>query len=179
MRRRRVAWILASTSLATLSSSASAADCVGVNFSDSPFSFFVGANTTCNVAKNYLSFVSGVPALRASGTSAILTWPDGASAVGTFDATNTPAVTADTGGDVQITGGSIDTHATGSAAALAEVDGKVELTGTSIVTELANSPGLAVNGGKLTATDVIVKTDGDASSAPATATALAFRSAAY
>ncbi len=132
-----------------------------------PFSFKAeGVGVNCLVSKNYLSIASGVPALWAQ-SSAVITWPNGTTlpppALGTFNATNTPAVTADSRGDVQLTGGSITTHATGSAAALAGAGGSVELTATTIVTELVDSPGLAVNGsgGSLTATGVIVKTDVD------------------
>jgi fibronectin-binding autotransporter adhesin len=156
-----MAWVLASTSIGMLSSPVNAA-CID----NSPFSFLADAGSICAVSKNYLSFFSGVPALWAR-SSAVITWPNGATspppALGTVLATNTPAVTADTGGGIQLTGGSIDTDATGSAGALAGPGGSIQLTGTTIVTHLDDSPGLAVNGagGSLTATGVVVKTDLD------------------
>ena len=160
-----MAWLLASTSLSILSPSLAEAACPGDH---SPVWVFAGPNDTCNVTGDYISTTPGQIAMLASGSSAVITWPNGGEGVFTIGTTqnDTPAVKADTGGSIALAGGSIVTGGAGAAAALAGGGGTIDITGgTTIETFSDNSPGLAASGSAalLMATDVGIKTHGVAS----------------
>jgi hypothetical protein len=164
----RTASLVASTWLLVLCDSGSAVSaCVdnpGVNL-------FAGPGQTCSVlGTSYL----GSPvliAVQASGYGAMITWTS--QGLSKILGAGLPAVQADTGGSIQITGGAIQTSGT-AAPAVFSLGGEGEGAsvvlngGTSILTQGDGSAGLAVSGSgaSLTATGtglptgVVIKTLG-------------------
>ena len=125
---------------------------------------------TCSVIGESYNGGDANIAVQASGSGASITWTSvGLSKILT-SGDELPAVQADTGGSIEITGGAIQTSGAGAPAVLSE-GGSSSVTlsgGASILTEDAGSAGLAVSGsgalltaiGSGTSAGVIVKTEG-------------------
>ena len=165
----RLIWLLASTSLSMLASARALADCTASNpgTQNNPGVNVVALSPDiCDVSGPYeLTTTTANAAVQASGKGAVINWAD-TQGPGPISTTvdGTPAVQADSGGKVTLTGGSvIATLGINAAAVLAETGGSIVLTGgTTILTISNDSPGLAVNGSgsSLAAEDAGVKTNG-------------------
>ena len=165
----RLIWLLASTSLSMLASARALADCTASNpgTQNNPGVNVVALSPDiCDVSGPYeLTTTTANAAVQASGKGALINWAD-TQGPGPISTTvdGTPAVQADSGGKVTLTGGSvIATLGINAAAVLAETGGSIVLTGgTTILTISNDSPGLAVNGSgsSLAAEDAGVKTNG-------------------
>ena len=165
----RLIWLLASTSLSMLASARALAGCTASNpgTQNNPGVNVVALSPDiCDVSGPYeLTTTTANAAVQASGKGALINWAD-TQGPGPISTTvdGTPAVQADSGGKVTLTGGSvIATLGINAAAVLAETGGSIVLTGgTTILTISNDSPGLAVNGSdsSLAAEDAGVKTNG-------------------
>src|SRR3984885_4542486 len=165
----RLIWLLASTSLSMLASARALADCTASNpgTQNNPGVNVVALSPDiCDVSGPYeLTTTTANAAVQASGKGAVINWAD-TQGPGPISTTvdGTPAVQADSGGKVTLTGGSvIATLGINAAGVLAETGGSIVLTGgTTILTISNDSPGLAVNGSgsSLAAEDAGAKTNG-------------------
>ena len=171
----RAASLIASTGLFALYDSGSPA--FAACAIDTPTQLFAGPGQTCSVSgKSYDGDATNI-AVQASGAGAVISWTSGGPSTILTSGDGLPAVQADSGGSIEISGGAIQTSGAAAPAVLSLANGGGGVTGgagvmlsggTTILTSNGGSPGLAVSGAgaSLTATGpgplagVLVKTTG-------------------